>query len=317
MENNTDINFKVLLQNHAPKIASNIFAIVTIIVFVPLYYFIFWYEQNVQWSKRTLLNQLNAFFCQTIIAYLMFVMSGDIIVSMASPLPAWYCHLQVFLKGLSVFVLILTIDVILLVKYAFIFWLKNPAAVIDGFWTIFLRFLIIGFTCLSQLVYFFLPGRQALHFYICIGTLPADEQLLPIKSRLHSIIITNISLIFCIIIMIRIKYFDKTASKSQNKSSHLIGKAIEGSILESKGSVVVAMLVLCIVLAFNFLNNTLNPVILNRYPNYVYYWVAYVVPKCLVSSFWLLMIFHKKDMRIAFVKVISSFIKDIQIDVIL
>jgi hypothetical protein len=214
MENNTDINFKVLLQNHPSKIVSNILAVVTILVFVPLYYFLVWYEHNFQWHRRTLLNQLNAFFCQNIMCYLVFVMGGDILVSMINPLPAWYCHLQVFLKGLSVYLLIVTIDVILLVKYAFIFWLKNPASVPDGFWIVFLGFWITGFTCLSQIIYFYLPGRQTLHFYICTGILPYDQQILPNKARWHSIFIITVSLVACTIMTSQIKMFERKLSKA-------------------------------------------------------------------------------------------------------
>ena len=312
MENNTDITFNVLLQNHASKLASNILAIVTIIVFVPLYYFIVWYEKSVQWNKRTLLNQLNAFFCQNIVAYLVFVMGGDILVSMLNPLPVWYCHLQVFLKGLSVYLLIITIDVILLVKYAFIFWLKNPASVPDGFWIVFLGLWITGFTFLSQLIYFFLPGRQSLHFYICSGILPYEQQLLPNKARWHSIIIITVSLVACITMTSQIKMFQRKLSKVQNNGSVSLVKTLEESILESKASFGLVIVLLIIISTFIIINNMINPSTLNQYPTYDLYWAAYAVPKLLVACFWLLVMLHKEGMKQAFVKQVLSIIQSIK-----
>ncbi len=206
------------------------------------------------------------------------------------------------------FLLIITIDVILLVKYAFIFWLKNPAAVMDEFWMVFLRFWIVGYTCLSQLIYFFLPGRQALHFYICNGIFPVDEQLLPNKPRWHSITVLSVSIIFCIIITCRIKLYGRKLPHEESSNNISIIKTLEKSIFESKGSFVVAILALLIVLAFIFLNNTLNPLILNQYPYFVYYWIVYAVPKLLVSSLWLFIIFQKDSMRHLFFKVAWSFI---------
>jgi len=309
MENNTDINFEVLLQNHPSKIASNMLAIVTIILFVPLYYFIAWYEQNGLCNKKTLINQLNAYFCQNIVAYLVFVMGGDILVSMLNPLPAWYCHLQVFLKGLSVYLLIVTIDVILLVKYAFIFWLKNPASVLDGFWIVFLGLWILGFTFVSQLIYFFLPGKQPLHFYICTGIFPVEQQLLLNKARWHSIIIITVSLVACTIMTSQIKMFQRKLSQVQNNGQRSIVKTLEESIFESKASFVLIIALLVIISAFIVVNNMINPATLNHYPSYDLYWAAYCVPKLLVSCFWLLLILNKKATRQEFVKKARSIIQ--------
>jgi hypothetical protein len=82
LDNTSGNYFYVLMENHISKIFFNLFAALTITVFAPLYYFIVWYERyggNDQ--RRTLINQLFALMCKIVIAYLLVVLTGEILVS--------------------------------------------------------------------------------------------------------------------------------------------------------------------------------------------------------------------------------------------
>jgi formate/nitrite transporter FocA (FNT family) len=59
-------------------------------------------------------------------------------------------------------------------KYIYIFWLKNPAAFNDDFWS---KFIIIWThiaAIVSSGVYHFLTNNQPLEFYVCTGQDPTE-----------------------------------------------------------------------------------------------------------------------------------------------
>lgn len=59
----------------------------------------------------------------------------------------------------------------ILTRYIFIFWLKNPSAFNDDFWFLFVNIWTVGFTFISDFSHLYLPGRQRMEFYICTGKL--------------------------------------------------------------------------------------------------------------------------------------------------
>ena len=122
-----------LANSHLLKYAFVAVAVMVILLFVPLYYSVVWYERYGHDQKRTLLNQLTAFICKVVIAYLLVCVSGDIFISLSGPLPFCYCHLQLYLKQLVVAILILSVNCIMIVRHVLIFWLKTPSIVHDDF----------------------------------------------------------------------------------------------------------------------------------------------------------------------------------------
>jgi hypothetical protein len=47
----------------------------------------------------------------------------------------------------------LFLDCIMVTRYTFIFWLKNPAAFQDEFWSLFINLWVVGFSWIAQLVF--------------------------------------------------------------------------------------------------------------------------------------------------------------------
>jgi hypothetical protein len=68
---------------------------------------------------------------------------------------------------------ILYFGIIAVVRYLFIFSVKNPATFQDEFWSFFINILVISFGFLSQVLFACLPGRQPLTFYFCTGDIPS------------------------------------------------------------------------------------------------------------------------------------------------
>jgi len=156
--NSSENFFPILLDNNPPKLLYVIFSILSVITFVPLYSSMIWYQKFGNEHKQTLINQLTAFMGWIIIFFLLFILPGSICIALASPLPGWFCHIQIVLRNTATTALIVTLDFIMLIKYAYIFWLKNPGAVHEDFWNCFLTLWIIGFSFGTQFSFLFWPG---------------------------------------------------------------------------------------------------------------------------------------------------------------
>ena len=76
---------------------------------------------------------------------------------------------------------ILYFDAILLTKYLYIFWLKNPGAVNEEFWSLFLHFSIKIFCFLSQTAWHLLVHQQPINYYICVGADPTEAMKKPLR----------------------------------------------------------------------------------------------------------------------------------------
>ena len=74
------------------------------------------------------------------------------------PQPATFCLLQSVIKNSLKWQLLLLLDSVIIVRYIFIFWLKNPGAVNEDFWTTFANGQVIGISLVTNFVIFFLPG---------------------------------------------------------------------------------------------------------------------------------------------------------------
>ena len=55
------------------------------------------------------------------------------------PFPASFCYVHILAKVVLKSVTLLHLDAIIITKYVLIFWLKNPGAVNDEFWCIFIN----------------------------------------------------------------------------------------------------------------------------------------------------------------------------------
>jgi len=201
--NQTNLDLELLFENNAPKIVALVTSGVIIVAISPLYYSIIWFERFGNSLKRTLINQLFAFICWIFLVYLTIFKTGDIIIALVAPLPAWICYTHAFLKSLSSIMLMLTIDLILITRYLFIFNIQNPASVEDDFWNCFLCLWTTGFSIVSQFVFFFWPGLQPVHIYVCTGESPSEN--IPLKQRWSAIFTAAGSLILVFALLIRIE----------------------------------------------------------------------------------------------------------------
>jgi hypothetical protein len=77
---------------------------------------------------------------------------------LSGPLPMSICYIKILI-GTAAFQQILMLSTaIVLTKYIFTFYLKNPLAIEEGFWSRFISSWIFLVSSLCQIVFFMLPG---------------------------------------------------------------------------------------------------------------------------------------------------------------
>jgi len=74
---------------------------------------------------------------------------------------------------------------VLFCRYFFILHLKNPTAVQDDYWTMFMNMWVFGFVTLSEIVYHILPGKDNAKILVCYGKVPTELFDVPNKMNWH------------------------------------------------------------------------------------------------------------------------------------
>ena len=140
------------------------------IIVVSLSYGIIWYEKFGTDQKRTLMNKLVASLCWTWLEWYLFAQVINIIGFCIGPLPSIICAFSQIEKTSIKFQVLLCISSMQITKYFFIFHLKNPSAVQDSFWSVFINAWILGFCNIFSFKIFFSEEKKPATFYTCIGS---------------------------------------------------------------------------------------------------------------------------------------------------
>ena len=199
--------FSGLFENRKSKIVCLLFSSVGSCIVMFLFYCVIWYNHNGYDSKRTTLNRLYcACWCWALM-YILTVHQVNIVRYIIGPLPKLVCQANYFAKRCITLGGVLTMGFIMVIRYIFIFWLKNPAAFEDEFWSLFLNVWTILFTLTSELVLIWLPGKDNFDIYICTGADPSENQDLSEKNSNFSVAIKAVSLGLQFVIMARIQIY--------------------------------------------------------------------------------------------------------------
>ena len=96
---------------------------------------IIWHEKFGSDNKRIFLNKIVASLNWVSIAWFLLIQPTDMLLYFYKPLPDWYCNIIYILRNSLILLSVIYTDLILIVKYIFIFWMKNPANFQDDFWS--------------------------------------------------------------------------------------------------------------------------------------------------------------------------------------
>ena len=199
--------FSGLFENRKSKIVSLLFSSLGSCVVVLLIYCVIWYNKFGSDSKRTLLNRLYwSTWCWALL-WICTVQQVDILRFIIGPMPQVVCQAKYFVKRCITLGGVLTMGFIMVSRYTFIFWLKNPAAFEDEFWSLFINCWTIVFTLISEIFLLWIPGKDNIDVYICAGTDPGENEGLPEKNIRFSVAVKALSFAIQFVLMARIQIY--------------------------------------------------------------------------------------------------------------
>ncbi len=145
------------------------------VILLALFLGIVWFDQIRSDSKRIIINRIFCSGCWLSIGYLFLVHLPDLFRYTYGPLPEFVCFYHQVIKNALTQQLLIIVNLIVVFRYVFIFWLKNPVAFQDEFWHFFLVIWMIGFSFVSQWIFAYFPGTQPLNYYVCLGINPIEN----------------------------------------------------------------------------------------------------------------------------------------------
>jgi hypothetical protein len=125
--------------------------------------------------RKTLINELVSRIQYIQITYTLTGCLIPVILFSYGPLPQFVCQIDEILRPAHIIQIVIMLDAILIIRYLFVFHLKNPTGTQDDFWSFFLTLWSFIASFLIQGVFSSWPGHNPNMFYICIGKFPAGH----------------------------------------------------------------------------------------------------------------------------------------------
>jgi hypothetical protein len=252
------------------KFSCMAFNIICSIITTPVFYWLIMLEKNSHY--RTLINQIISSVHWIVLIYNITMPLLTILIHLNSPTNSpLICQAYFFaVTFISLYTTLLT-DVILIVKYLFVFHLKNPTAIQDDFWKILINLWICFFWMISLTVYTRIPGREHAKINVCIGRIPVKHFDEGVKKNWVTISILLFSIVLNIAFwIIRILYkhcWTKKYKEYENYKKSLTNKGNEERI--NYISLLVSIVLLLGTNIHMYYLSSMNPTELDSYPNYI------------------------------------------------
>ena len=175
-------------------------------------YSIIWFERFGSDLKRMFINKTIMSVFWSILAWIVFAQIPDMIRYFSKPFSDTFCFVYLLLKNAIVMQILLFFDAHNLVRYLFIFWLKNPYNFQDDFWYLCVNIWIVAFSLAGQFVFLYLPGHQPLNYYICTGKLPDSRASIHTSPNYITIAVQLLSVTLYIFVSVRIRFYKRKES---------------------------------------------------------------------------------------------------------
>jgi hypothetical protein len=212
------------MSNSPSKIAALMFSLILPIFVTPILFYVINFERDNH--NRTLINQLISGIMFTGILWNLTMQPIMSFRYIAGPIEnRFLCSLDLILRnGICIHSLLL-FDSVMIVRLIFIHFLKNPTAVRDDFWIVFINAWTAAFSAVSQTVFLLQPGKDPINYYMCMGKYPIEFQNQPFKVNYSFLVVCIFSIVLHLAaVVVKLKTKDIFEHKSLfSKTSNTIG----------------------------------------------------------------------------------------------
>ena len=167
---------------------------------------------------------------------------------------------------------ILLFDSIIIVRYIFIVWLKNPTVLQDDFWSLFINLWIFGFCIISQIVFILMPGRPPMDVSICFGKIPIEYMNVSVKRNFPILIVGSLSLILNFGLYVRMVIFKHFIAGTHNlyeqfylKWANVVKKE---EMFHFTSHIAATLIIFFALVSTPQVLYNMDPALLDKYPNY-------------------------------------------------
>jgi hypothetical protein len=242
------------MANSPAKIAALSFSLISTILITPFIVFVIKFERDNH--NRTLINQFVSGNMLIGILWNLIMQTFTFYRYLIGPIDSTFvCSLDSILRNGFCISALLLFDAMIIARFTFLYFLKNPTALPDNFWKMFINAWIAVFCVISQSVFLMLPGKNPINYYMCVGKYPEEFHNQPVKVNYSVLIVSIFSIALHIIAAgIKLKIKDNLEARSMfSKTTNTIG----------------IMSLMCVAFIIPTLINKKEPEELDTYPNYL------------------------------------------------
>ena len=179
-----------------------------------------WYEKNSSNRYRTVINKMYSSVAWYGLLYISFVFMGDGIRLIHGPFSTTFCHFQMFIRNALINCIFLSMDAVIILRYIFIFRLKNIAIIDDDFLAIFLNFSVVFISSGAAVVRAYSVGELPINYFTCSGIDPNHGKgigyHLSNANKYNTLqIIWVLSVLLHLAILLRIQFYKWKAPKNE------------------------------------------------------------------------------------------------------
>jgi hypothetical protein len=159
----------------------------TSIIFTPILYSIIWFEKDNH--IRTLINLVITSLVWCGILWNIIIQPWTLVRYLIGPIHSQLiCNIDFLLRNVCLMEVSLLQVAIFSVRYICMVYVKNPTALQDDFWHLFVNIWTVGCSIISQSVYIILPGKSPLNYYLCLGEYPIELHGVQVKANIPHLI---------------------------------------------------------------------------------------------------------------------------------
>jgi hypothetical protein len=193
--------FEGVYEIRLTKLLGIFISVVNITFFTPAIYFMIWYEKFESNHPRSLVNQFVSSSCWSAIVFNSLVQTGEIGIAFNGSVNSAFCYFHTVLKLALTIQYTWQVTAISVVKYLYIFVLKNPSGQYDDFWCFYINISIAIHATLAQIVFLLIPGKNPYFLNICIG----EDQTHLGKTKINYTFHASIVILFAIYSFVLLK----------------------------------------------------------------------------------------------------------------